>query len=109
MRKVYYRKLIRDKIPEVIKANGGEYKTKILDKREFEKELRKKVVEEAKELAKASPKDLLNELSDLLELIKSIALYHKIEFKKVEQNQIKKNRERGGFKKMLFLIWSSGK
>jgi len=109
MRKVYYRKLIRDKIPEVIAANGGEFKTKILKKGEFEKELRKKLLEEAKETVKAKPKGLLNELSDILELVKSLASYHGLDFKKIERNQIKKRRERGGFKKRLFLIWSSDK
>jgi len=109
MKKVYYRKLIRDNIPEIIKSKGGEYKIRKLQKREFEKELRKKLLEESKELSKASLKDLVNELSDVLEMIKSIASYYKIDFKKVEKYQIKKRRERGGFKKRLFLIWSSDK
>ena len=109
MRKIYYRKLIRDKIPEIIKANGGDFKTRILNNREFEKELRDKLVEEAKETAKAKPKDLLNELSDILELIKTIAQVHKLDFKKIEKTRIKKRRERGEFKKRLFLVWSSKK
>ena len=109
MKKVYYRKLIRDNIPEIIKSKGGEYKIKTLQKREFEKELRKKLLEESKELLEAPKKEVINELSDVLEIIKSIASHHKIDFKKIEKNQIKKRKERGGFLKRLFLIWSSDK
>ena len=109
MKKDYYRKLIRDKIPEIIKSKGGEFKTRTLRKREFEKELRKKLLEESKELLKAPRRDLVNELSDVLEMVKSIASYYKINFKEVEKYQIKKRKERGGFKKRLFLIWSSDK
>ncbi|MBU0572217.1 nucleoside triphosphate pyrophosphohydrolase [Patescibacteria group bacterium] len=109
MKKIYYRKLIRDKIPEIINSKGGEFKTRILLKGEFEKELRKKLLEESKELLKAPRKDLVNELSDVLEVLKSIASYYKISFKKIEKYQIKKRKERGGFKKRLFLVWSSDK
>ena len=109
MRKVYYRKLIRDKIPEIIKSKGGEYKIRTLQKREFEKELRKKLLEESKEILETPKKELINELSDVLEIIKSIASHYKIDFKEVEKYQIKKRKERGGFIKRIFLIWSSYK
>ena len=109
MKKVYHRKLIRDKIPEIIESKGGEYKIRTLQEREFEKELRKKLLEESKEILEAPKKEIINELSDVLEVIKSIALFYKIDFKEVEKYQIKKRKERGGFLKRLFLIWSSGK
>ena len=103
----YHKKLVRDKIPEIIKANNHEYETKVLSKKEFERELKKKLLEEAKELVKAPKKELINELSDILELIKSIASHYKIDFQKVEKYQIEKREKRGGFKKKLFLIWST--
>ena len=107
MKKVTYNKLIRDKIPGVIEKAGGKYKSRILNKKEFEKELKKKLVEESKEVGKATPKELINELSDILEIIKSMSDYYKISFRRVEQYQIKKRKERGGFKKRLLLLWSS--
>lgn len=109
MKKITYNKLIRDMIPEVVSRSGGEYKTRILNKREFERELKKKLIEESKELGRASKKELINELADILELIKSISEYYKLNFKKVEEYQVKKRKERGGFKKRLFLLWSSEK
>ena len=54
MKKDYYRKLIRDKIPEIIKSKGGEFKTRTLRKREFEKELRKKIIGGVKRIIKSS-------------------------------------------------------
>jgi predicted house-cleaning noncanonical NTP pyrophosphatase (MazG superfamily) len=107
MKKYYHQKLIRDKIPQKIEENGGEYKTRVLGKLEFETELKKKLVEEAKELIKAPRKELLNELADVLELTKSIASHHKISFSKVEKFQKEKKIKRGGFTKKLFLVWSS--
>lgn len=108
-KKYYHQKLIRDKIPEKIKAGGDDYKTRILSKAEFEKELKKKLVEESKETSYAPKKELLNELSDVLELTKSIASHYKISFSKVEMFQEEKRKKRGGFKKKLFLVWSTGK
>ena len=77
-KKYYHQKLIRDRIPEVIKATGDEGKTRILGEREYEKELKKKLIEESKEVLKASKEEVLNELADVLELIKSIASHYKI-------------------------------
>ena len=108
-KKYYHRKLIRDKIPEKVREAGGDCEVRVLDKAEFEKELKKKLVEESKELAKASKKGLLNELADVLELTKSITSHYKIPFSKVEKFQEEKRKKRGGFKKKLFLVWSTEK
>ncbi len=110
MRKKYFhQKLIRDRIPEVIKASGDTGKTKILSGKQFEIELKKKLVEEAKELEKAPKEELLNELADVLELVKSIGSHYKIQFHKIEEYQKEKRKKRGGFSKKLFLVWSTGK
>ena len=108
-KKYYHQKLIRDKIPEKIKESGDKYKTRVLGKVEFEKELKKKLIEESKEFARAPKEKLLNELADVLELAKSIAFYYKISFSKVEKFREEKRKKRGGFKKKLFLVWSTGK
>ena len=44
-----YRKLVRDKIPEIIEADGKVPVTKKLDDAEFRKELNKKLLEEVRE------------------------------------------------------------
>ena len=80
MKKYFHKKLIRDKIPEIIETNNGHYETRILDDKEFEVELKKKLVEEAKELQNAGDEELVGELADVLELVKSIATQKGIEF-----------------------------
>jgi len=107
--KVYHRKLVRDKIPELIKSNGEVLETAVLDKVTFEKELKKKLVEEAKELIIAPKKDLVNELADVLELVKSLADHYKIPFEDLEKYQAEKRKKRGGFRKRIYLVWSSKK
>ena len=107
--KKYHRKLIRDRIPEVINSTGGQFETRILDEKEFERELKKKLIEESKELNEASDKGILNELADILELVKSIGAQYNISFRIIQQTQVKKRKERGGFKKKLYLVWSSQK
>lgn len=109
MKKYFHKKLIRDKIPKFIEASGDKYEMRVMEKKEFEKELKRKLVEEATELIKTKREDLLNEMADVLELLKSIASFYKIDFSEVLEKQIKKRKERGGFKKRLFLIWSSRK
>lgn len=107
--KYYHQKLVRDKIPDVIKATGDEGEFRILDDEEYEKELKKKLIEEAKEVSEASNDKLMRELADVLELTKSIAEHYKIPFEEVEKLQKEKRESRGGFVKKLFLIWSTGK
>ena len=53
MKKVIkYNKLIRDKIPEIIKNTGWTPKVRVLNKKEYLKEIKKKLAEEVKELIK---------------------------------------------------------
>jgi predicted house-cleaning noncanonical NTP pyrophosphatase (MazG superfamily) len=102
-----YKKLVRDKIPEIIKNNGESFETRILSDEEFEIELKKKLVEESKETALASDDELLEELADVLELIKSIADFKNITFDQIEERRKEKLEKRGGFKKKLFLEWTN--
>lgn len=107
--KYYHNKLVRDKIPQVIESAGGKGSFKILTEKRYEEELKKKLLEESKELAKAPKEEMLNELADVLELVKSIGSEYKIRFSKIEKFQEEKREKRGGFKKRLFLVWSTGK
>jgi len=106
IKKYYHQKLIRDKIPEIIKAHGGEFELRKIDDKEFEIELKKKLIEEAKELTEIPKDRVINELADVLEIIKSLSAHYKISFKNIEKYQTDKRRKRGGFKKKQFLVWS---
>jgi len=106
MKKFYHKKLIRDKILEIIKTNNDKYELRVMEGDEFKKELKKKLIEEAKEVKEAKGSELIKELADVLELIKSIAENENISFELIEEKQKQRKKERGGFKKRLFLIWS---
>ena len=104
-KKYYHKKLVRDRIPEIIEGAGDSYKTRILNVAEYRKLLRKKLVEEAKELENVRKTDLAKELADVLQVLKSIAEFEKVPFKKIEDKRKQRERERGGFRKRIFLIW----
>lgn len=104
MSTVFYNKLIRDKIPEIIIADGKKPKVYTLNQKQYISELSKKVIEEAKELQFAKSKeDILNELSDLQELIDAILLAHQTTKDELTAKQKIKREKRGGFSLKLFL------
>lgn len=105
--KYYHKKLIRDKIPDLIISSGNECETRIMNDTEFEVELKKKLLEEAKEVGEAPDDKLLSELADVLQTIMSIASQYNISFDEVIQYQIDKENKRGAFSKKIFLEWST--
>lgn len=102
-KKIVYNKLIRDRIPEIIEKAGKKAKTRVLDKKKYERQLKKKLAEEATELIKAENDKLLNELADVQELIDAILKAKGINKAKLAKFQRQKRKKRGGFKKRLFL------
>ena len=104
MKIIKYNKLIRDRIPEIIKKDGAMPKVSRLNHAKFVKELKKKLVEESNELQMArNRKSLLNELSDVLEILMNIAKVEKLNWKSIENKRKTKKLERGGFDKKLLL------
>lgn len=102
---VRYNKLIRDKIPEIIKEAGWMPTMRILRKREFFNAVKKKVYEEAKELIQSKGKEgIINEIVDIQELLDVLSSELKITKSEVKKLQEVKRKKRGGFKKRLFLI-----
>lgn len=107
MKRVYYNKLIRDKLPEIIKSKGADAKYKILSKKQFEKYLILKVEEEASALPSAkTKKELINELADVMEVIEEIKKLKRITDKEIKIERKKNMDKKGGFKKKIFLVWS---
>ena len=66
-----YNKLVRDNIPNIIKEKGEEPITRILSDEEYKKELEKKLNEEYQEVLEASGSERVEELADMLEVIKA--------------------------------------
>ena len=101
--KQIYNKLVRDKIPDIIKQNGEIPIIKILDETTYKKELENKLYEEYQEVLAANGNERLEELADMLEIIKSLA---KIEGKTLDDIILianNKNEKRGSFEERIYL------
>lgn len=96
-------KLVRDKIPDLIKADGNMVTARVLDDREFESALRAKLLEEAAELAEATCTTVAEELADVREVLLAIAKFHNIEWAEVERVARDKLAECGTFDSRLYL------
>lgn len=98
-----YNKLVRDKIPEIIKNNNEEPIIKMLSKEEYIKELEKKLLEECNEVLEAKGNDRLEELADVLEIISELAKTENSSLEKIIEISNKKRIKRGGFENKIFL------
>ena len=67
-----FNKLVRDNIPNKIESNGEIAITRILTDEEYKIELEKKLNEELNEVLSSSGEDRLEELADMLEVIKCL-------------------------------------
>lgn len=91
-----YNKLVRDKIPEYIRAKGGNPVFHAADEREYWEKLKAKLLEESGEFYRDENKE---EFADLLEVIDAIAEYRNFDRNDIEFIRKKKCDERGAFKK----------
>lgn len=108
MKKIVYNKLVRDKIPAVIARNGGSSKTRVLGTKMFRRELLKKAVEEARELEELTERsEIVAELGDTLDVLEAIQKEFHITKWELSASRKKALAKKGGFKKKLFLLWSS--
>lgn len=98
-----YNKLVRDKIPEIIKNNNETPITRILSDEEYKVELEKKLLEEYQEVLKASGNERLEELADMLEVMISLASLDDATLEDIIELADKKRNKRGGFKEKIFL------
>ena len=98
-----YNKLVRDLIPDKIKANGEIPFTRILNDEEFKKELERKLYEEYLEVISSSGKDRLEEIADMLEVLKYLVKIENSSLEEVMNIGLKKNELRGSFEKRIYL------
>jgi len=98
-----YNKLVRDKIPEKIKSNGETPIIEILNDTEYKKELEKKLFEEYNEVIESSSEDRIEELADMIEVIRALAKLENKTLDDVITVADKKTEKRGAFKEKIFL------
>jgi len=98
-----YNKLVRDKIPNIIKEKKETPVVKILDDDEYKEALEKKLYEEYQEVKEASGEDRIEELADMLEIIKALAKLENKTLDNVIEIANKKVDKRGAFEEKIFL------
>ena len=95
-------KLIRDRLPAMMRAQGLAVFERRLDDGEFLDALKDKLLEEAAEVREAPPAEIAGELADVLEVARALAEVHGIARDEVEARRIAKRTERGGFDERVF-------
>lgn len=101
-----HNKLIRDRIPEIIRQSGREYEIQTMSQPEYHRALLDKLVEEAKEAAQANSDNLVEELADIYEVIDAILNDVEIDKGLVLVTQEQKRQEKGGFASKIRLLWT---
>lgn len=100
-----YNKLVRDKIPEIIKNNGEEPIIRVLDGIEYKEEILKKLYEEYKEVIESKTKqETLEECSDVLEVLIALLEYNGYTLEDLIKCRNIKKEKRGAFRKRLYLV-----
>ena len=95
-----YNKLVRDKIPDIIKSDNKTCLTKVLDDEEYLSSLNTKLQEEMKEYLESGK---VEELADLEEVLRAILDVKKVSYEDFEKIRLEKVSKRGAFKKKIFL------
>lgn len=100
-----YNKLVRDKIPQIIERNGKTFHTRILNAEQYRNELQTKLREEAEEFFQAkNSQEALEEMADMLEVIRALSVVHGANWEQLEAIRVKKAEARGGFEDRVYLI-----
>jgi predicted house-cleaning noncanonical NTP pyrophosphatase (MazG superfamily) len=96
-------KLIRDKLPQIMRASGIQVFERVMEKDEYLKRLKDKLLEEAKEvIASGSEKEMREELADLLEVILALAKAYGVELADIQQAAEQKREDKGGFDNRIY-------
>ncbi len=95
-----YDKLVRDKIPEIIRAKGATLVSHVADAEEYRLKLREKLQEEVAEFLADSSAE---EIADIQEVLFALADDLGISHDELERIRLKKAEERGAFKERIIL------
>lgn len=95
-----YNKLVRDRIPEIIRASGAKCTTETLSHERYIAMLDAKLQEELSEYQESKS---LEELADLLEVMGAVVKARGNTWEQLRQVRMKKREERGGFEQRILL------
>ena len=98
---IKYRKLVRDRIPEIIESSGKTCVTEILSDDEYLRMIDAKLDEE---LAEYHKDQNIEELADLIEVIYAAAIARGYTIEQLEKVRAEKAEKRGSFQKKILLV-----
>ena len=97
---VLYNKLVRDRIPEIIEMSGRTCTIEYLSDEDYLHMLETKLDEE---LAEYHHDQSIEELADLLEVIRAVVVARGSSLEELERIREEKAQKRGGFEKKILL------
>jgi len=100
-----YDKLVRDKIIDIIQADGKKVEYEIMDKEEHLDYLNQKLLEELDEYLESKN---IEELADLVEVVYGILYLKSIDIEEFEDIRESKKKEKGGFERGIKLLEVEG-
>lgn len=108
MDKLEFNKLVGDNVVTNLAERGVAHEARIIDDDdEYERELLKKLVEEAGEARDAHDCDeLIKEIADLVDVIDALRKLNDISDEELALAIAARRQKRGGFSKRSFLLWT---
>ncbi|WP_234319432.1 nucleoside triphosphate pyrophosphohydrolase [Streptomyces sp. NRRL S-237] len=100
-------KLVRDRIPQIIRADGAEPEVYVADPAEYRERLRAKLAEEVAEYMEADETDAPEELADVLEVAFALAADLGVDPTQLEKIRASKAEQRGGFSERI--VWTGNR
>jgi len=104
---IIYQKLVRDRIPEIIRSHGKTPQTRILGQSEFKDAVAAKLLEETYELysewKSGNSQGILKESADVLEILLAALQEHGFSMDELLEMRQSREHERGGFNEKIFL------
>ncbi|RBQ16136.1 phosphoribosyl-ATP pyrophosphohydrolase [Spongiactinospora rosea] len=96
-------KLVRDKIPDIIRRSGRTPVVSVLGDSDYRAALIAKLFEESTELSEAGHDEVAAEIGDVLEVLRALAAVHGHTWHDIERIADAKRDERGAFADRLYL------
>jgi predicted house-cleaning noncanonical NTP pyrophosphatase (MazG superfamily) len=104
-KKVVHNKLVRDRIPDILREKGIEFESRQLSEDEIKKSLIAKLQEEVKELVKEYPNgNCTEEIADIWEVVLSLQSALGLKVADIVELMDRKRETNGGFLGRTFLV-----
>lgn len=108
MEKIYYNKLCRDKIPQIIHDKGFECEVRTVEGNEYKREIVRKVYEEASGITdRGTHEHMVEELADLVLTLEAVKKEFGISEEELTNAVAQSVAEKGSYDDHLYLSWSS--